>query len=322
MKARSSGRASAVRSASPSDREKARHRHGVPAFFAVRGTDCARRTSRCRWTMARRSPPISAKARDLSKAYGLPLDPEAMVGDLSVGERQRIEIIRCLLQQPDLIILDEPTSVLTPQEADKLFVTLERLRDEGKSILYISHRLEEVKRLCDGATVMRHGKVVGRCDPRKETAASLARMMVGADVKLAESTPISLEGAQELLGRLRAEPQAGGTVFDAAEEHLAERSRRRGAWHRRCCGQRAGRIVRSAVGRGLAGKRRCRAHSRKVGRADGYFGAAQARRGLRSRGAARPWRGSTHAPLGKPASVALRHGLVCISSLWTHRRCA
>ena len=143
---------------------------------------------------------ISAKARDLSKAYGLPLDPEAMVGDLSVGERQRIEIIRCLLQQPDLIILDEPTSVLTPQEADKLFVTLERLRDEGKSILYISHRLEEVKRLCDGATVMRHGKVVGRCDPRKETAASLARMMVGADVKLAESTPISLEGAQELLG--------------------------------------------------------------------------------------------------------------------------
>ena len=124
----------------------------------------------------------------------------ALVGDLSVGERQRIEIIRCLLQEPDLIILDEPTSVLTPQEADRLFETLERLRDEGKSILYISHRLEEVKRMCDGATVMRHGKVVGRCDPRKETAASLARMMVGADVKTAERTPIDLGGAQELLG--------------------------------------------------------------------------------------------------------------------------
>ena len=125
---------------------------------------------------------IAERARSLSQAYGLPLDPHAHVGDLSVGERQRIEIIRCLLQEPDLIILDEPTSVLTPQEADKLFETLERLRGEGKSILYISHRLEEVKRLCDRATVLRHGKVVGHCDPRAETAASLARMMVGAEV--------------------------------------------------------------------------------------------------------------------------------------------
>jgi len=125
---------------------------------------------------------IGAKARALSADYGLPVDPDTMVGDLSVGERQRIEITRCLLQEPDLIILDEPTSVLTPQEADRLFVTLERLRGEGKSILYISHRLEEVKRLCDRATVLRHGKVVGDCDPRAETAASLARMMVGAEV--------------------------------------------------------------------------------------------------------------------------------------------
>jgi general nucleoside transport system ATP-binding protein len=125
---------------------------------------------------------IAERARALSQAYGLPLDPGSHVGDLSVGERQRIEIIRCLLQEPDLIILDEPTSVLTPQEADKLFETLERLRSEGKSILYISHRLEEVKRICDRATVLRHGKVVGHCDPRAETAASLARMMVGAEV--------------------------------------------------------------------------------------------------------------------------------------------
>ncbi|MCV0396918.1 MAG: ABC transporter ATP-binding protein [Rhizobiaceae bacterium] len=126
---------------------------------------------------------IAAKAKALSHSYGLPLDPYSMVGDLSVGERQRIEIIRCLLQRPELIILDEPTSVLTPQEADRLFETLERLRDEGKSILYISHRLEEVKRLCDRATVLRHGKVVGHCDPRQETASSLARMMVGSEVK-------------------------------------------------------------------------------------------------------------------------------------------
>ena len=143
---------------------------------------------------------IASKARDLSRTYGLPLDPESLVGDLSVGERQRIEITRCLLQEPELIILDEPTSVLTPQEADKLFETLERLRSEGKSILYISHRLEEVKRLCDRATVMRHGKVVGHCDPRRETAASLARMMVGADVATAQRPPLELSDPPELLG--------------------------------------------------------------------------------------------------------------------------
>jgi ABC-type uncharacterized transport system ATPase subunit len=132
---------------------------------------------------------IATRAREIGNTYGLPVDPEALVGDLSVGERQRIEIIRCLLQNPDLIILDEPTSVLTPQEADLLFVTLERLRSEGKSILYISHRLEEVRRLCDRATVLRHGKVVGQCDPRSETAASLARMMVGSDIHVIDRHP-------------------------------------------------------------------------------------------------------------------------------------
>lgn len=127
---------------------------------------------------------IAEQARKLSNEYGLPLDPDAVVGDLSVGERQRIEIIRCLLQDPALIILDEPTSVLTPQEADKLFETLFRLRDEGRSILYISHRLEEVQRLCSRATILRHGKVVGACDPREETPSSLATMMVGEEIDI------------------------------------------------------------------------------------------------------------------------------------------
>lgn len=125
---------------------------------------------------------IARKASELSSEYGLPLNPASYIGDLSVGERQRVEIVRCLLQEPELIILDEPTSVLTPQEADNLFKTLERLRDEGKSILYISHRLEEVKQLCDRATVLRHGKKVAQCDPRQETAGSLAAMMVGKEV--------------------------------------------------------------------------------------------------------------------------------------------
>jgi len=126
---------------------------------------------------------IGEKALELSHSYGLPLNPDSIVGDLSVGERQRVEIVRCLLQNPQLIILDEPTSVLTPQEADNLFVTLERLKSEGRSILYISHRLDEVRRLCDRATVLRHGKVVGECDPSKETASSLANMMVGGEVE-------------------------------------------------------------------------------------------------------------------------------------------
>ncbi|MFN7102807.1 MAG: ABC transporter ATP-binding protein, partial [Pseudorhizobium sp.] len=125
---------------------------------------------------------ISDEAARLSKAYGLPLDPKAHVADLSVGERQRIEIVRALLQNPKLIILDEPTSVLTPQEADRLFETLFKLKAEGRSVLYISHRLEEVRRICDRATVLRHGKVTGTCDPKQETPASLARMMVGAEV--------------------------------------------------------------------------------------------------------------------------------------------
>lgn len=135
---------------------------------------------------------IADEARRLSDQYGLPLDPNAHVADLSVGERQRIEIVRTLLQNPELIILDEPTSVLTPQEADKLFETLEKLRSEGRSVLYISHRLEEVQRICDRATVLRHGKVTGACNPRDETPSSLARMMVGSEV-----ASVSYAAAQE-----------------------------------------------------------------------------------------------------------------------------
>jgi general nucleoside transport system ATP-binding protein len=125
---------------------------------------------------------ISAKLSQLSQDYGLPLDPKREVWRLSVGERQRIEIVRALMQNPKLLILDEPTAVLTPQEAEQLFITLERLKDEGRAILYISHKLEEVKRLCDTATILRAGKKVATSDPRQETAASLARMMVGADI--------------------------------------------------------------------------------------------------------------------------------------------
>jgi len=125
---------------------------------------------------------IDERVAEVSRAYGLPLDPKRDVWRLSVGERQRIEIVRCLLQDPRLLILDEPTSVLTPQEAEQLFRTLRVLRKEGCAILYISHKLEEVRALCDTATILRGGKVIATCDPRAETAQSLASMMVGGEV--------------------------------------------------------------------------------------------------------------------------------------------
>ncbi|MCB2130748.1 MAG: ABC transporter ATP-binding protein [Rhodobacteraceae bacterium] len=123
---------------------------------------------------------LAARIRAVSEEYGLPLDPSRMVGDLSAGERQRVEIIRCLLQDPKLLIMDEPTSVLTPQEVEILFKTLRQLSAEGTAILYISHKLEEIRTLCDAATILRRGKVVGSADPRQSTARELAEMMVGA----------------------------------------------------------------------------------------------------------------------------------------------
>src|ERR1700753_2715879 len=126
---------------------------------------------------------MSARLEQVSRTYGLPLDPRREVWQLSVGERQRIEIVRALMQNPKFLILDEPTAVLTPQEADQLFVVLERLKSEGRAILYISHKLDEVKRLCDTATILRGGKKVSPCNPKAETAASLARMMVGTEIK-------------------------------------------------------------------------------------------------------------------------------------------
>lgn len=118
----------------------------------------------------------------ISTNYGLALDPERKVWTLSAGERQRIEIVRCLLQNPKLLILDEPTSVLTPQEAERLFETLNQLAEEGCAILYISHRLEEVRRICSSATILRAGQVIATLDPRRSSARDIAAMMVGIEI--------------------------------------------------------------------------------------------------------------------------------------------
>ena len=122
---------------------------------------------------------LGKRIREVSADYGLDIDPQRHVHSLTVGERQRVEIVRCLLQNPRLLIMDEPTSVLTPQAVRKLFETLRRLAAEGCSILYISHKLDEIQALCDSATVMRGGRVTGRVTPRNETHASLAQLMVG-----------------------------------------------------------------------------------------------------------------------------------------------
>jgi simple sugar transport system ATP-binding protein len=141
---------------------------------------------------------LATRIKEVSETYGLPLDPYRTVGDLSAGERQRVEIIRCLLQDPRLLIMDEPTSVLTPQEVEILFKTLRKLTSEGVAILYISHKLEEIRALCESATILRLGKKVGTCVPRDVSAREMAEMMVGSQLHVPERTggdlgPVLLE---------------------------------------------------------------------------------------------------------------------------------
>ncbi len=129
---------------------------------------------------------LSERIRQVSDKYGLPVDPRRIVHSLSVGERQRVEIVRCLLQTPKLLIMDEPTSVLTPQAVRKLFETLRQLATEGCSILYISHKLDEIQELCHTATVLRGGKVTGHCVPSEESPKSMARLMIGTDLPVCD----------------------------------------------------------------------------------------------------------------------------------------
>jgi simple sugar transport system ATP-binding protein len=140
------------------------------------------------WLGLARSSLEQVTASILAKAteYGLDIDPTRPVHTLSVGEMQRVEIIRALLTRPELLILDEPTSVLTPQAVEKLFVVLKKLASEGCSILYISHKLHEIRELCSACTVLRGGKVTGVCNPQEESNASLSRMMIGAEPPLLE----------------------------------------------------------------------------------------------------------------------------------------
>lgn len=146
---------------------------------------------------------LETRIREVMTTYGLLLDPHRTVATLSVGERQRIEIVRALLLDPQLLIMDEPTSVLTPQEVDQLFEVLRKLAAQGCSILYISHKLHEIKALCDTATILRGGKLVDTCDPRQETSRSMAEKMIGAGLKdIVRAEGRSIGGAKLVVSHL------------------------------------------------------------------------------------------------------------------------
>ncbi|MCZ6604836.1 MAG: ABC transporter ATP-binding protein [Alphaproteobacteria bacterium] len=142
---------------------------------------------------------LPTRISEMAERYGLALDPHRHVHMLSVGEKQRIEIIRALLLNPRLLIMDEPTSVLTPQEAETLFGTLRQLADEGVSILFISHKLAEIKALCHTATILRAGKVVAVCDPAAESPRSMAELMIGERLTPPERNASDLVGADRLV---------------------------------------------------------------------------------------------------------------------------
>ena len=125
---------------------------------------------------------LEKRIEKLSSEYGLKIDPHSRVFNLSVGEQQRVEIIRCLLQDPELLIMDEPTSVLTPQEISKLFEVLEKLSNNGCSILFITHKLEEVRKLTTKASILRRGVNVATVNTKDHTAKSFSQMMVGHEI--------------------------------------------------------------------------------------------------------------------------------------------
>ncbi|MGB0785109.1 MAG: ABC transporter ATP-binding protein [Alphaproteobacteria bacterium] len=168
-------------------------------------------------------PPENLRERiaELGNLYGLEVDPDALVLSLSAGQKQRIEIVRALLGDPMLLVLDEPTSVLTPQEADLLFNALRKLRDEGRGLIFISHKLGEVRALCDSATVLRAGKVVGTCDPRETDTDVLAEMMIGQRLSAQEKAPKSFSNAKVVLSAQNIETR-DGLRLDDLELHEGE----------------------------------------------------------------------------------------------------
>ncbi|HEX9822879.1 MAG TPA: ABC transporter ATP-binding protein [Actinomycetota bacterium] len=155
------------------------------------------------------------RVREISNRYGLAVDPDALVEDLSVGAQQRVEIVKALYRDAELLILDEPTAVLTPQETEELFGVMRSLRESGKSIIFITHKLREVLAVADRITVLRRGTVVGSATPKKATEKSLAAMMVGHDVRLeVEKGPAQPAGPVLQLEDVRVTDDRGQVAVD------------------------------------------------------------------------------------------------------------
>jgi simple sugar transport system ATP-binding protein len=167
---------------------------------------------------------LADEITEVSSRYGLPLDPHRHVYTLSVGERQRIEIVRCLLQEPQLLIMDEPTSVLTPQEVKKLFITLNRLAEEGLAILYISHKLDEIKELCHHATILRLGRRIGTVNVDNESTSSLAMMMMGEELDSVVRPPTAAVGEVRLQVKNLNMPATDSTGISLVDIDLEVRS--------------------------------------------------------------------------------------------------
>ena len=177
-----------VRFSSPSDAIAAGigmvHQHFmlVPPFTVaenvVLGVEPTGRLGKLNMAAAR------AEVREISVRYGLELDPDAIVEDLPVGIQQRVEIVKVLFRDADIVVFDEPTAVLTPQEIEDFFGIVRSLRDGGRGIVFITHKLKEALAIADRIEVLRRGKVVGHADPRTATQEQLAEMMVGRPVIL------------------------------------------------------------------------------------------------------------------------------------------
>ena len=142
--------------------------------------------------------PVRKRIRELSDAYGLQMDPDAYIWQLAVGERQRVEIMKAIYRDASLLVLDEPTSVLTPAEVNDLFATLRRMKDDGRGLVFISHKLHEVMNLSDRITVLRGGRTAGRTAPAETSREDLARMMVGREVLLTPARTESRAGEVRL----------------------------------------------------------------------------------------------------------------------------
>jgi len=165
----------------------------VPVFTVTENVMLGDETTRAGGFLDRKSP--AARIRDISNEYSLQVEPDSYVRDLPVGVQQRVEIIKLLYREADILILDEPTAVLTPQEVDELFTIMRSLVASGKSIIFITHKLREVLTFADRITVIRGGKVVGTTTPKDADQNDLAAMMVGREVLLeVDKKPAKVKG--------------------------------------------------------------------------------------------------------------------------------